>query len=219
MNISKDFIETEYKNKGINQIAKDNKKSAKLIRKLLIEYGIKIRPSNKNRHKDINLIGMTFSDWKVIGEGKDKFTYLCECQGCKKQKLVRTNHLISGASKLCKSCCHKGSKSTRWKGCGEITGSYWSRLLIGAEKRKIIVTISIEHLWELFLIQGKRCMLSKLPISFSDKTASVDRIDSDKGYIEGNIQWVHKTVNKMKNDIQQEEFIKLCKLITINQNI
>jgi hypothetical protein len=46
------------------------------------------------------------------------------------------------------------------------------------------------------------------------QTASLDRIDSTKGYIKGNIQWVHKDVNKMKWNWNQSNFINWCKLIT-----
>jgi hypothetical protein len=49
----------------------------------------------------------------------------------------------------------------------------------------------------------------------SDKysTASIDRIDSSKGYEEGNIQWVHKHVNFMKRTYSQDYFIDMCKKI------
>jgi hypothetical protein len=32
----------------------------------------------------------------------------------------------------------------------------------------------------------------------------MDRIDSNKGYVEGNVQWVYKYVNLMKRDFPQE---------------
>ena len=38
------------------------------------------------------------------------------------------------------------------------------------------------------------------------KTASLDRIDSSKGYTEDNIQWVHKDVNQMKMDLPEQRF-------------
>ena len=39
---------------------------------------------------------------------------------------------------------------------------------------------------------------------------SLDRVDSSKGYIEGNVQWVHKMVNMSKQQYTQEEFIEMC---------
>ena len=42
----------------------------------------------------------------------------------------------------------------------------------------------------------------------------IDRIDSSKGYVKGNVQWVHKNVNLMKGKFDQEYFIEMCKKIT-----
>lgn len=41
-------------------------------------------------------------------------------------------------------------------------------------------------------------------------TFSLDRIDSKIGYIEGNVQWVHKMVNMCKQHYTQEEFLEMC---------
>ena len=51
-------------------------------------------------------------------------------------------------------------------------------------------------------------------LDLNDKDYSLDRIDSNNGYVEGNVQWVHKDVNMMKKDYNQEYFINICKLIT-----
>ena len=63
--------------------------------------------------------------------------------------------------------------------------------------------------------------MSGLDISFGESnydvtTASLDRIDSGKGYIVGNVQWLHKDINKMKLHHNQEYFIKLCKMVYKN---
>jgi len=51
----------------------------------------------------------------------------------------------------------------------------------------------------------------------SKSTASVDRIDSNKGYIKGNVQFVHKDINLMKNVLNIEYFIEMCKKIAKHQ--
>jgi hypothetical protein len=43
---------------------------------------------------------------------------------------------------------------------------------------------------------------------------NIDRIDSNQGYIEGNIQWVHKDVNIMKMKMTDEKFIGWCHIIS-----
>ena len=39
-------------------------------------------------------------------------------------------------------------------------------------------------------------------------------IDSSKGYIKDNVQWVHKDVNFMKQSLPQEKFIDYCRKIS-----
>lgn len=45
-------------------------------------------------------------------------------------------------------------------------------------------------------------------------TASLDRIDSSKGYIPGNIQFISITANYAKSDMSHELMIEFCKLVT-----
>ena len=71
--------------------------------------------------------------------------------------------------------------------------------------------------------QDNKCALSGLHINFANDfkengSASLDRIDNTKGYIEGNIQWVHKHVNNMKLTHDQDYFINLCKSIAKNNS-
>ena len=64
------------------------------------------------------------------------------------------------------------------------------------------------------------CALSGEELSFGvgrmRGTASLDRIDSSKGYVKGNVQWVHKDVNFMKRTLNQQTFVNWCKKITNN---
>jgi len=48
-------------------------------------------------------------------------------------------------------------------------------------------------------------------------TASIDRIESDKGYVKGNIQFISITSNHAKNSMSHEQMIKFCELITENK--
>jgi len=92
-----------------------------------------------------------------------------------------------------------------------------------ANLRGIDFELSPEYLERIWKEQDGRCALSGTELniqkSFSKKenrnkhTASLDRIDSNKGYVEGNVQWVLKDVNYMKLDMTQTKFISLCKQI------
>ena len=46
-----------------------------------------------------------------------------------------------------------------------------------------------------------------------ENTASLDRIDSSKGYVKDNVQWVHKDINRMKWNFPQDKFVKLCSFV------
>src|ERR1700750_3354313 len=97
----------------------------------------------------------------------------------------------------------------------------WSAIRNRARNRNISFEIEREQVEDLYKKQGGRCSLSGLSISFAKKrkeksTASVDRIDSSKGYSLDNIQLVDKRINNMKQSFSQNEFIKMCKLIAEN---
>ena len=46
-----------------------------------------------------------------------------------------------------------------------------------------------------------------------ESTASPDRIDCSQGYVKGNIRWVHKYVNIMRNSQPDNLFVEWCKKI------
>ena len=48
-------------------------------------------------------------------------------------------------------------------------------------------------------------------------TASIDRIDSTKGYVKGNIQYISITSNHAKNSMSHEQMLEFCRLITENK--
>jgi hypothetical protein len=62
------------------------------------------------------------------------------------------------------------------------------------------------------------CSLTGWPITLdtSGVTASLDRINSAKGYESGNVQWVHSMVNMCKNKYDQTKFIEMCQAIAEN---
>lgn len=107
----------------------------------------------------------------------------------------------------------------RWrKSYGEISGAFLCRLRNHAKERGLDFAVDAPYIWRLYLAQNRRCALSGLPIKFGLKrnTASLDRIDSSKGYLPGNVQWLHKDVNFMKLNFDQAYFLRLVSLIASN---
>ena len=76
-------------------------------------------------------------------------------------------------------------------------------------RKPIEIKIRKRDIVNLFNKQNGRCALTgeELIIGIN---ASLDRVDSNKGYILGNIQWIHKDVNLMKGMFSQKRFIEVC---------
>ena len=116
-------------------------------------------------------------------------------------------------------------------GCGLVCGTYTTYLRRKAKERNLEWAVSEQYLWDLFCLQKGLCALSGVPIVLTTKinkhnnvdrtilTASLDRVDSTIGYIEGNVQWLHKTVNIMKQSLSDEDFIQWCHLISNNNKL
>mgnify|MGYP001580854969 CR=1 FL=1 len=108
------------------------------------------------------------------------------------------------------------SDNNAYKGCQDISQTHWKAMRNSAVQRNIDFDITIERAWEIYESQGRLCALSGLPIEFAfdrfakNGTASLDRIDSSEGYVEGNVQWVHKHINLMKWKLPQQDFINYC---------
>ena len=170
--------------------------------------------------KASELEGKRFGRLMVLGRsetsrnGHTRWNVRCDC-GI--EKTVFGTHLIRGNTTTCGSC-HLKEKSRNFQGVGDLPKTYYSSLKRGADGGKgrnpLEFGVTIEYLWEEFEKQGGKCALSGLPIDFRSKTASCDRIDSSKGYVEGNIQWLHKDVNMMKRHYTEDYFRTLCRLIT-----
>ena len=162
---------------------------------------------------------------KVNRNGNRYWDCICECGN---KAVVSTDHLTRKKNPVQSCGCvkfYRGDKHRDWKGIGEISGSWWAMHVaheIKQKKRKpVAVDLTLEEAWKLFERQDKKCALSGISLKFSSKayfnTASLDRIDSSKGYELGNVQWVHKHVNFMKRDFEQNYFIDLCKKIVENK--
>lgn len=102
-----------------------------------------------------------------------------------------------------------------------IPSRYFYSLIHSAKIRNIDFFISIDQIWKLFEKQNKKCSISGVDLTFPKygekanfQTASLDRIDSEKGYTIDNVQWVHKDINTMKWHLKQEKFISWCEIIT-----
>jgi hypothetical protein len=185
--------------------------------------------------KKANLLGKKMGLLRIVEErpptprGHSSWLCLCDCGNY----VVRTSTSMKRSKASSCGCWRaKGSESPLYKGAGEISGNwFWNviyRAASGRKSRYAIerkLEIDIQFVWDLFLKQEKKCALSGIVLTFpksgSNKemkasTASLDRIDSSKGYLKDNVQWVHKDINRMKNVYSQEYFISMCKAVSTN---
>lgn len=186
--------------------------------------------------KCINLSGREVGNWKIICRGPNSINnhsrFWSECK-CGAIELKLATHFKRNASNSCTECAPTLNSIRQWNGVGDIPLGYWNNLQKNALKHSKTrksrngksFEISIEYAWSVYINQQAKCALSGIPIEFckyghtnkqrsaKKQTASLDRIDNSKGYVEGNVQWVHKSINIMKNGYSQSHFIAMCNLV------
>lgn len=170
--------------------------------------------------------GRTYNDWEILGEAKRthykagahrrqaRVTMLCQCV-CGERRACRLDSVRAGGTKRCKKCYNRSLRTG-------VNQTVFGRIQKDAAKRGYPFEITLEYVNELFESQGGLCALTGLPITrpqnvheyrAATQTASLDRKDNRQGYVPGNVQWVHKTVNIMKLDHDQDEFVRWCQRV------
>lgn len=137
--------------------------------------------------------------------------WLWECAACGLPGGPSTiAHLKRAAS--CAQCAHAGENSHRWKGHREISGKFLSQYRRDAATKNRVWDVAPEYLWGVWEDQDGRCAYTGWDLTHG-VDASLDRIDSRDGYVVGNVQWVHRNINRMKSDFSEDEFIRMCEAV------
>lgn len=180
-------------------------------------------------------IGKVYGNWLVLEEvsveGRNQkyvfnsVAYKVQCQLCRKSTSIKkASILIKQRVKQCKECGFKNRFQHNKKDVGELSLGFYNRIKRDALSRNLVFGVTQEFLWSLFQRQLGECALTGKTIEFSssynskDRTASLDRIDSSKGYVEGNVQWVHRDINQMKWNFSQEDFLQRCAEVIAYKN-
>ena len=230
--ITKDKLIELYLNQNLTtyKIAEIYQVSRYCIEYKLNIFNIKIKP------RKFNIINQNFGSLTVIKfhdkvlKGKYvKERYLCKCK-CGKRKICFRNRLLDGRNTSCG--CENGGQSKHLNKLHNaphhifildtyeiLTRKQWGKLKNTALERGLDFNISYEDCWNLYLKQNRECALTGLPIHFGQPNrASLDRIDSLKGYTIDNVQWIYAKINFMKSSLPQKEFIELCSLVNKNDS-
>lgn len=175
-------------------------------------------------------LGARYNNWTIIDSKpyyfpNDNHKHVkCRCV-CGHESITRLDRIINGINKGCPECSWH-YKNRNKKTVGLLGSAFFFEIKGNANMRGLDFNITMNYLWDLFVKQHGLCALSGLVLTLNDETidnnkpdrkkvsASVDRIDSSKGYIEGNVQWVHKWVNLMKGAMSDEQFIGVCNVIS-----
>jgi hypothetical protein len=199
-----------------------------------------------NPNKILPVIGTKFGSLEVISseeryrsDGKTIWQLRCSCsreQWITSKDLRRSKNPRVVCSKCSRSLAGKLRMeklgSTKLKGShsgvGDFTLTHLQNFKCNAVKRGIEWNLDANYLWNIYLKHNKKCALSGMPIEFGElvnsrpdynvMTASLDRIDSNQPYVEGNVQWVHKHINIMKNKYDEKYFIEMCKAVAKYDN-
>lgn len=173
------------------------------------------RPKGIDNKKTKDLTGLKFGKLSVLKfserkNGRLYWSCLCECGGTKD---VQGINLTQGEVSSCGCLTRRvGLDNPLYTGVGEFSGHKFYQIKRAAEIRNIDFCLTKEEIWDIFLLQERKCALTGEVLSIED--ASLDRIDSSLGYTPENVQWVHKFVNIMKWDLSQDEFIKICQKVS-----
>jgi hypothetical protein len=148
------------------------------------------------------------------------------CLLCKNEHISALQDVKRGKTKSCGCQKNKGILNGQWKGHlnTELSGSIIYHYKENALKRNILFEVDGEYLWKIYINQNKKCPYTGIDLILKNKNtgsrtplnASLDRINSNFGYVEGNVQWVYKPLNKFKGSMSHEEFVNLCTMIYLN---
>lgn len=180
---------------------------------------------------------------RIISEEKSKeindpnFLYVCtKCKLEKPNKEYSTdNSKIKGRKYVtqCKVCRRKYSAlfevlerkrelAPNQRNKHRLSVIFWSSKQ-NAKKRKLEHNIDLNYIREIFEKQKGLCYYTNKPMFIdtrneynNEDSVSLDRFDSSKGYIKGNIVLCKWIVNRMKNDINFNKFLELVSDINNN---
>ncbi|MGW0060324.1 hypothetical protein ACWDTT_10400 [Streptosporangium sandarakinum] len=176
--------------------------------------------------------GAVVGGYKVLGRsGTRRYSerqivpvWRVECLGCGRE-FDKGKPTILRTTYGCHNCAHKamsGNKHARWRG-GEHVPAYFlakCKRVLGRRSRTLEWSITPQYLDDLWVAQEGRCAYTGWPLQFGrtgllaqEQTASLDRIDSNQGYVPGNVQFVHKDINIMKWNHSEERFFELCRAV------
>ena len=221
-----DYIKSNYGKKPMHEIAKDLNATTDRVRRVLKMHGV-VMLGKEEMYKSINLLRFSFEDDLC----KDYLDGMTQTDLARKYKigaekvrmLLDRNEVnrIKGRGCGTKKAWNKGVRQPRncnKGGTKDIHNSLFARWKAGAKTRNYPFTVSIEHLQEILEQQNFKCAYTNMdmlcPKNYNEKREmtsspyliSLDRIDNELGYVDGNVHFVCVWVNKARGSYEHETF-------------
>jgi hypothetical protein len=154
--------------------------------------------------------------------------FCTKCSSYKDENNFRTRTQSikrNGKHTICKNC-EEELKKEKIKEVGEFT-YFITNILKSCKGRNKEYNLDLDYIIDLYVEQCGKCKISNILMTYkhcsetlnSSTNISIDRIDSSKGYIKGNIQLLTSWANTMKNSKSTKELIEMCKsIVEFNMN-
>ena len=147
------------------------------------------------------------------------------CFYCKTDKsynlFFKHNQTGDGYHSWCKDCCTKGNKRSRAKLNSTIEGRatvFLRNAKNAAEKRQQDFLLTIQDIVDCWNSQSSICAYSGRIMTLEAgnlHTVSIERIDSNKGYVLENTILVCQAINRMKSNFEFNDFYELCRDVAV----
>ena len=169
-------------------------------------------------------IGEKHKNWTVINgpkldnHGAIIYEIQCECGSTKwasPWEITNPNKCFK-----CQKCAQKerGEKDQIKNGkVGDLGANKFGKIRKGAEARNIEFSVTIPYLWNLYESQNRLCAITNDPIPDINE-ASLDRINSNIGYVEDNVQWATSQANLSKHTMTMDELYEFCRKVLNHAN-
>ena len=224
-----DYIKSNYGKKPMHEIATDLNATTDRIRRTLKMHGITML-SKAEMYKNINLLRFSYEDNLC----QDYLNGMTQSNISKKYKigsekvkmlLDRNNiHREIGKGSGSKKAWSKGVRQPRncnKGGTKDIHNAFFARWKANAKSRSYPFDVTIEYLQELLEKQNYKCAYTNIdmlcPKNYTEKREmtsspyllSLDRIDNEFGYVNGNVHFVCVWTNKAKGSYSHKTFSEI----------
>lgn len=154
---------------------------------------------------------------RQVKNGRSDFYCSISCAGKRKENLARMSEMCKASAIVFNISDYAGNRADEFTGLRE-------HLRRAQQRKDKYEGLTLEHLLEVWERQEGRCAYTGVELAqplncggnngvSKNYLASLDRIDSGIGYRNGNVQFVSVTVNRLKNDMSEEEVIDFFDIV------